>query len=250
MFESAAKQKGPSPQQTSQQTSPLAPQLSYGTSPDLSRSQGPERFPIGSSQPSTSKNAPRQTGIVTTAQTPEYDEQRRFLEDALNSGRIPAALLPPNGFGIGFGAGMGGFRQPQEFDTKSVTPPKKTSGTPDKLTMPKGSDGPDESDTKRHIKKASTVKTGPAKKTAGPGAPKARSADRIAHNDVERKYRTNLKHRIAELRAAVPALQTSGAEGDAEGAGGGSGNAKISKVGGMMSWATDSSSLSCYRYSL
>ncbi len=36
---------------------------------------------------------------------------------------------------------------------------------------------------------------------------RAKSGDRTTHNDVERKYRTNLKDKIAELRAAVPSLQ-------------------------------------------
>jgi hypothetical protein len=37
---------------------------------------------------------------------------------------------------------------------------------------------------------------------------KPRSSDRAAHNDIERKYRTNLKDRIAELRDAIPSLRT------------------------------------------
>ncbi|KAM3484343.1 hypothetical protein MY8738_002335 [Beauveria namnaoensis] len=37
------------------------------------------------------------------------------------------------------------------------------------------------------------------------------------HNDVERKYRTNLKDRIAELRAAVPALQAQLQDGESDG---------------------------------
>lgn len=37
---------------------------------------------------------------------------------------------------------------------------------------------------------------------------KGKAGDRTAHNDIERKYRTNLKDKIAELRDAVPALRT------------------------------------------
>lgn len=43
-----------------------------------------------------------------------------------------------------------------------------------------------------------------SKETKGKG----KSGDRTAHNDIERKYRTNLKDKIAELRDAVPALRT------------------------------------------
>lgn len=37
---------------------------------------------------------------------------------------------------------------------------------------------------------------------------KAAGGDRTAHNDIERKYRTNLKDKISELRDAVPSLRT------------------------------------------
>jgi len=40
--------------------------------------------------------------------------------------------------------------------------------------------------------------------------------DRTAHNDIERKYRTNLKDKIAELRDAVPALHSMNETGAAE----------------------------------
>lgn len=36
---------------------------------------------------------------------------------------------------------------------------------------------------------------------------KPRSSERAAHNDIERKYRTNLKDRISDLRDAVPSLR-------------------------------------------
>ncbi|KAI0129638.1 helix-loop-helix DNA-binding domain-containing protein [Xylariales sp. AK1849] len=37
---------------------------------------------------------------------------------------------------------------------------------------------------------------------------KPRNSERAAHNDIERKYRTNLKDRIAELREAIPSLRS------------------------------------------
>ncbi|XWW98832.1 hypothetical protein V2A60_006835 [Cordyceps javanica] len=65
---------------------------------------------------------------------------------------------------------------------------------------------------------------------------RAKSGDRTTHNDVERKYRTNLKDRIAELRAAIPALQ---AQHDAESDGTTSNAApKVSK-GTVLSKATE-----------
>lgn len=41
----------------------------------------------------------------------------------------------------------------------------------------------------------------------GQSKEKPKSSDRAAHNDIERKYRTNLKDRIAELRDAIPSLR-------------------------------------------
>ncbi|KAK5987812.1 Putative transcription factor sre2 [Cladobotryum mycophilum] len=63
---------------------------------------------------------------------------------------------------------------------------------------------------------------------------KPKSADRMAHNDVERKYRTNLKEKITELRNAVPALQqTDDAESSSA-----QGTAKVSK-GTVLTKATE-----------
>lgn len=60
---------------------------------------------------------------------------------------------------------------------------------------------------------------------------KGKLGDRTAHNDIERKYRTNLKDKIAELRDAVPALRTiqEGVVDEGDSSAGGS-RPKVSKV--------------------
>jgi hypothetical protein len=67
----------------------------------------------------------------------------------------------------------------------------------------------------------------------GKAKDKVKPGDRTAHNDIERKYRTNLKDKIAELRDAVPALKGIPEEGGGGGdEGEGTGRApKVSKVG-------------------
>lgn len=63
------------------------------------------------------------------------------------------------------------------------------------------------------------------------GKEKAKPGDRTAHNDIERKYRTNLKDRISELRDSVPALKSLPEEGpEDEDDGAGSRLPKVSKV--------------------
>ncbi|RDA91004.1 hypothetical protein CP533_3115 [Ophiocordyceps camponoti-saundersi (nom. inval.)] len=140
------------------------------------------------------------------------DEQRQLLEIALNSGQMPGTFIPPNGFGIGFGAGLGG-RLPTELERRpSVfeTTQQGTSLGAEEL--------PDAS--LKHPRRLAAARPAPTKRQSAPEIGKPRSADRIAHNDVERKYRTNLKVKIAELRDAVPALQSLPPGTDAEGSGG------------------------------
>lgn len=61
---------------------------------------------------------------------------------------------------------------------------------------------------------------------------KPRNSDRAAHNDIERKYRTNLKDKIAELRDAIPSLRAIPEDGDDNDNMGASRTApKVSKVG-------------------
>ncbi|KAJ6437813.1 helix-loop-helix DNA-binding domain-containing protein [Purpureocillium lavendulum] len=165
-------------------------------------------------------------------QTLSPDEQRRLLEIALNTGRMPGSFIPPNGFGIGFGAGLGA-RPPAEFEKRSSVSVDRPSETPSWTS--KG-DEASERAQKQQGKKPSIAKAGPSKKPGETAKPK--SADRIAHNDVERKYRTNLKVKIAELRDAVPALQSPNAEGDSDGGNGNQGTPKVSK-GTVLTKATE-----------
>jgi hypothetical protein len=69
-------------------------------------------------------------------------------------------------------------------------------------------------------------------------APSQKSGDRTAHNDIERKYRTNLKDKIAELKNAVPALQTIAEDGDDEEPGQPGRAPKVSK-GAVLTKATE-----------
>jgi hypothetical protein len=60
---------------------------------------------------------------------------------------------------------------------------------------------------------------------------KPKNSERAAHNDIERKYRTNLKDKIAELRDAIPSLRSIPEDDDATSPVGASRTApKVSKV--------------------
>lgn len=69
---------------------------------------------------------------------------------------------------------------------------------------------------------------------------KSKSGERAAHNDIERKYRTNLKDKIAELRNAIPSLRTVPEDGADDDEAQQSRAAKVSKV--RLGQATPSSS--------
>ncbi|KAM0251844.1 hypothetical protein ACHAP5_001507 [Fusarium lateritium] len=146
------------------------------------------------------------------------DEQRRLLAIAMNTGRKPASFMPPSGFGLGFGAGLG-----------TGLPPEFNSSIDSLLGTPTGEHSQRQTPTPANSSKAPSrnqdVKTEASSETgfssARPGLSRANTAtsdikgkdklkqgDRTAHNDIERKYRTNLKDRIAELRDAVPALHS------------------------------------------
>lgn len=133
--------------------------------------------------------------------------QTFIYQETSNADRPPASFLPPTGFGLGFGAGLGrpsSSRWHRGMDQKTNHPASESC-----LTR----DATGDSKRAKAFKAGSALPSRPVtyRRTksheSGAGAKdKPRSVDRIAHNDVERKYRTNLKDKIAELRDAVPAL--------------------------------------------
>jgi hypothetical protein len=164
------------------------------------------------------------------------EERRRLLEIAMGPSRV-SAFVSPNRFNMGFGPTM----QPslsQEFGSFNFGPKQGLShvgmfqrnNSTD--TTASGISQPNRDLKHKHAKHETPPKTVPAKRpsmhseTSSLSKEKTKSADRIAHNDVERKYRTNLKDKITELRNAVPALHQV-TEGESESA---QGVAKVSKV--------------------
>lgn len=172
------------------------------------------------------------------------DEQRRLLAIAMNTGRPPAAFMPPSGFGLGFGAGLGSGLPPEfgaSIDSLLGGPPS-ADHSQDQTPTPGESS---RAASRREIKAESSndgssiVGAPPSRPTLSrantdttdKGKDKAKSGDRTAHNDIERKYRTNLKDKIAELRDAVPALHSIPEDaGDDETEGNGQRAPKVSKV--------------------
>ncbi|CAK7198543.1 hypothetical protein SEUCBS139899_001206 [Sporothrix eucalyptigena] len=164
-------------------------------------------------------------------QTPTLSEaeQRRLIAIAMNPTTPMGGLsntMGPNFnsfpmFGPGLGTASLGQISNNDLMTAMMAPSVSTT------TQPQPS---------------SSTQAKPAKTEKGKEKPK--SADRTAHNDIERKYRTNLKDRIAELRDAVPSLRTipenSVDDGDGEGEGSNqAGRApKVSK-GTVLTKATD-----------
>ncbi|KAH7161434.1 helix-loop-helix DNA-binding domain-containing protein [Dactylonectria macrodidyma] len=155
------------------------------------------------------------------------DEQRRLLAIAMNTGRTPASFMPPSGFGLGFGAGLG-TGLPPEFNasidsilgvgdhSQSQTPTpgdnSKTLG-PDIKRETSSNDGGSSAALSSSVPPLHRTHTGMSDK----GKDKLKAGDRTAHNDIERKYRTNLKDKIAELRDAVPALMSIPEDGEDDG---------------------------------
>ncbi|KAL7946540.1 hypothetical protein V8C42DRAFT_39132 [Trichoderma barbatum] len=172
------------------------------------------------------------------------DERRRLLEIAMGPSRV-SAYVSPNRFNLGYGSTMQpslsqeygfGFGGPKQ-GLNHVGMFQRNNSTD---TTASGLSQPNRDLRHKQPKNETPPKTVPAKRpstlseTSSLSKEKTKSADRMAHNDVERKYRTNLKDKITELRNAVPALQQV-AEGEQDAA---QGNAKVSK-GTVLTKATE-----------
>lgn len=139
-------------------------------------------------------------------------EQRRLIAIAMNPGPSMGGLgsninlnfgSMATGFNSGFGSSyggsssMGGGQMP-----KPVSPPRASTSSHHSRPAP-----PKPPQKQGSISEKSSEKmSGGDKNRKVEEKPKV--GDRTAHNDIERKYRTNLKDKIAELREAVPALHT------------------------------------------
>lgn len=147
-------------------------------------------------------------------------EQRRLIAIAMNPGPSMGGLGSNVNFNFGgtapgipmaFGAGWESTATSQ--GTKPVSPPQPLAGQhrPGPSNPPKKHGSLSEKEKEKE-------------------KDKQKPGDRTAHNDIERKYRTNLKDKIAELRDAVPALRTIAEDGGEEDETQPSRSAKVSKV--------------------
>jgi hypothetical protein len=116
-------------------------------------------------------------------------EQRRLIAIAMNPGPSMGGLGTNLMFGLnsGLSTPMG-----SGYDTTALSQATDSAPRPKPTAT---------SQTRPQPKRQTSATT-----DKGNGNPKG--GDRAAHNDIERKYRTNLKDRIAELKSAVPALQS------------------------------------------
>ncbi|KAL6352802.1 hypothetical protein LRP88_13275 [Fusarium phalaenopsidis] len=205
-------------------------------------------FGVGESPGGMSTAGYGQTMPGVGNQVLSNDEQRRLLAIAMNTGRTPASFMPPSGFGLGFGAGLGSGLPP-EFNA-SIDSILGTPGEQSQKQTPTPADSTKAPSRNQDIKTEASSETGTALSSSRPqlhrsntdttdkGKDKMKSGDRTAHNDIERKYRTNLKDKIAELRNAVPALQSIPEDGIDEGEGNSQRAPKVSK-GTVLTKATE-----------
>ncbi|OBS19769.1 hypothetical protein FPOA_11494 [Fusarium poae] len=215
------------------------PEPGLRVEPDLGmgNTQGAMNFGFGQNMSSMGNN-----------QVLSNEEQRRLLAIAMNTGRTTSSFMPATGFGLGFGAGLGTGMSDFNSNIESLlgTP---TGGRSQKQT-PTPTNSSKAPSRNQDIKTENSSETGLSSTRPGlsrtstatsdvKGKEKLKGGDRTAHNDIERKYRTNLKDKISELRDAVPALHSIPEDGENNEAEGDSQRApKVSK-GTVLTKATE-----------
>lgn len=123
-------------------------------------------------------------------------ERQRLLAIAMGTGLVP---------------GMGTRPQPgvsMDYDFDIHQSP---------TTFSDGKSNDSELGRKNSHSKASRSGHSTPTESADKAREKSKTSERAAHNDIERKYRTNLKDRIADLREAVPSLRSIPEDGEDEG---------------------------------
>ena len=152
--------------------------------------------PLSWDRPNMGWNPRHNLYAVPQRSTLSDSEQQRLIAIAMGHGSSTTRFnqnpyMNFGGFGMGFGTDPTMAAMSQFTD---VAPQPKPSS---------------KQSSKRPAEPRPEEKTG--------GKPKA--GERTAHNDIERKYRTKLKDKIAELRDAVPSLKTIPEDSSDEGEG-------------------------------
>ncbi|KAK3316227.1 helix-loop-helix DNA-binding domain-containing protein [Apodospora peruviana] len=217
---------------------------------DIPQREGLYSTPLSWERPQPGIRMDTLTGLSNNALNEA--EQRRLIAIAMNPGSsmgglgsnlnlfgtgMTSGFNPALSMGMGMGMGFGGPGMGSQFTENSESGATYGSGSRSKPTAGGSSSGPQGShqrqDSLMNDKGKDKQKLG-----GGGGGGGTGGGDRTAHNDIERKYRTNLKDKIAELRDAVPALHTIAEDGEDEDGGQPSRNAKVSK-GTILTKATE-----------